>query len=333
MAFEKRFKNDFVLIKNCEDFINALFNGDKPCDLLNSDATKTQFLKYFAGDEYESFSDFDRDIKITKKRFEKKQKQTDFVKEHNLKMYPHTAYSIFLNEKKADYTAKFPDVSPKELRSTMASDWSKMSDKEKEPFETIYNTKKQEFLDKVKSINPEFVSNFDKSQGPKAPLRPYTIFVKEQMKVIKEADPTIKSTTIMGEIGKKWKALGEEGKKKYYDMCNTDVPALPDKKVAPATVPDKKVAPATVPDKKVAPAKEDSTSAKPKTKGKSEPVEVKPKVQKKKTIIDDSSEVDEDEIQVHKMKGSSSESKNKKKLFGKIHQDAILNDDDDDEEE
>ncbi len=324
MAFEKRFKNDFVLIKNCEDFINALFNGDKPCALLNSDATKTQFLKYFAGDEYESFADFDRGIKITKKRAEKKQKQTDFVKEHNLEMYPHSAYSIFLNEKKADYEAKFQGVSLKELRTNMTADWSKMSDKEKEPFENIYNTKKQEFLNKVKSINPDFVSTFDKSQGPKAPLRPYTIFVKEQMKVIKEEDSSIKSTTIMSEIGKKWKALSEEGKKKYYDMCNTTTPA------AATPAPAKAVAPAAATS---APTKEESTKAKSKAKGKSEPVEVKPKVQKKKTIIDDSSEVDEDEIQVKTTIGSS-EPKNKKKINNhKSHLDKILNDDDEEEEE
>jgi hypothetical protein len=326
MAFEKRFKNDFVLIKNCEDFINALFNGDKPCDLLNQEATKLQFLKYFAGEEYESFKDFDHDIKITKKRVDKKQKQVEFIKEHKLEMYPHSSYSIFLNEKKPEYEKKNPGKTLKEIRSIMTTDWASMSEKEKEPFETIYNEKKQEFLDKVKAINPDIVSTFDKSQAPKAPLRPYTIFVKEQMKVIKEENPEINSKLIMGEIGKKWKALTEEGKKKYIDMCNTTPTTTTTTK--PTTTPTKPTTTTTKPT---------TTNAKKSESSESKPKNSKP-VQKKKIMIDDSSEVDEDEKPVQLKKAITTEKNNgKKKTPTKqtksTHLDTILNDDDDEEEE
>ena len=327
MAFEKRFKNDFVLIKNCEEFINALFNGDKPCDLLNQEATKVQFLKYFAGEEYESFKDFDHDIKITKKRVDKKQKQVEFIKEHKLEMYPHSSYSIFLNEKKPEYEKKNPGKTLKEIRSIMTSDWASMSEKEKEPFETIYNEKKQEFLDKVKSINPDIVSTFDKSQAPKAPLRPYTIFVKEQMKVIKEENPEINSKLIMGEIGKKWKALTEEGKKKYADMCNT----TPTTTITPTpTKPTTTTMTTTT-------TKPTTTNAKKSESSESKPKNSKP-VQKKKITIDDSSEVDEDEKPVQLKKAITPEKNNgKKKTPTKQtkgnHLDTILNDDDEEEEE
>ena len=59
MAFEKAFKTDKALVVHFDSFINALFNGEAPCELLNPKTTKKQFLKFFAGVEYESFDDFD----------------------------------------------------------------------------------------------------------------------------------------------------------------------------------------------------------------------------------------------------------------------------------
>ncbi len=220
MAFEKRFKNDFVMVKNFEDFINALYVGDVPCNLIKSDTTKVHLLKYFAGPDYESFKDFDRDIKNSKKRADKKVKVFDFLKANNLEMYPHSSYSIFLNEKKPQYEKKNPSMSLKDIKTLMTSDWSKMTPKEKQKFEDTYQQKKQEFIDKVKEIDPSFVVHFDKSQAPKGKPQAYPMYVKEQMKIFKEENNDLKSKDIMKLIGQKWKSLDSDEKKKYYDMCN-----------------------------------------------------------------------------------------------------------------
>jgi len=224
MAFEKRFKNDYVMIKNFEDFINALFLGDLPCDLLNNTTTKVQFLKHFAGPNYESFDDFDRDIKNNKKRANKKLKVFEFLKTHNLEMYPHSSYSIFLNEKKQEYEKKNPTMSLKDLKTLMTNDWTKMTTKNKEVFENIYQTKKQEFIDTVKEIDPSFIVYFDKSQAPKSKPQPYPTFVKEQMKIIKAENNELMSKEIMKIVGQKWKVLEPKDKKKYYDICNAEMP-------------------------------------------------------------------------------------------------------------
>jgi len=225
MAFEKRFKNDYVMIKNFEDFINALFVGDLPCDLINSTTTKVQFLKHFAGPNYESFDDFDRDIKNNKKRANKKLKVFEFLKNNNLEMHPHSSYSIFLNDKKAEYEKKNPTMSLKDLKTLMTNEWTKMNTKNKEVFENIYQTKKQEFIDKVKEIDPSFIVYFDKSQAPKPKPQPYPTFVKEQMKIIKAENNQLMSKEIMKIVGQKWKVLELKDKKKYYDMCNAEMPA------------------------------------------------------------------------------------------------------------
>ncbi len=224
MAFEKRFKNDYVMIKNFEEFINALFIGDLPCDLINSTTTKVQFLKHFAGPNYESFDDFDRDIKNNKKRANKKLKVFEFLKTHNLEMHPHSSYSIFLNDKKSEYEKKNPTMSLKDLKTLMTNEWTKMTTKNKAVFESIYQTKKQEFIDKVKEIDPSFIVYFDKSQAPKSKPQPYPTFVKEQMKIIKAENNELMSKEIMKIVGQKWKVLEPKDKKKYYDMCNAEMP-------------------------------------------------------------------------------------------------------------
>lgn len=277
MAFEKRFKNDYVMIKNFEEFINALFIGDLPCDLINSTTTKVQFLKHFAGPNYESFDDFDRDIKNNKKRANKKLKVFEFLKTHNLEMHPHSSYSIFLNDKKSEYEKKNPTMSLKDLKTLMTNEWTKMTTKNKAVFENIYQTKKQEFIDKVKEIDPSFIVYFDKSQAPKSKPQPYPTFVKEQMKIIKAENNELMSKEIMKIVGQKWKVLEPKDKKKYYDMCNAEMPEP----------------------KKVSEVKNDTVKEKEKEK--------KPTITKSKSTKNESDV--ESETEVKKTKGKEKEKK------------------------
>jgi hypothetical protein len=92
MAYTKRVKTDPTFVSNLEDFINALFNGESPCTLLKPETTKPSLIKFFAGDEYESFKDFDRGLKSHTKRANKKDKITEFLKTHSLELFPHSAF-------------------------------------------------------------------------------------------------------------------------------------------------------------------------------------------------------------------------------------------------
>jgi hypothetical protein len=272
MAFQKRFKNDFVLVENFKTFINALFNDEKPNELLNETTTKAQIIKFFAGAEYESFDDFEHEHKIIKKRAAKKNTISEFLKTHNLEMYPHSAYSIFLNEEKSAYEKKHPEVSLTELRKIMTEDWHKMNESKKESFSNKFNQHKQEFIDKVMAIDPTFVGNFDKSKAPKGPMRPYNVYVKEQMKIIKAKTPSVNSTEIMKEIGQSWKALTDAEKKKYYDICG-ETPKDPSTKPAPKS--KKTVAPKADVDT------DDEASLKAKPTSKPKATKEKPKAEEK----------------------------------------------------
>jgi hypothetical protein len=281
MAYSKRVKTDPTFVANLEDFINALFNGESPCTLLKSDTTKTSLLKFFAGDEYESFKDFDRSLKSHTKRANKKEKIIEFLKTHNLELFPHSAYSIFLQEKNAEYKKKNTTLTPKELRTKMTTDWSSMNEKAKKPFEDMYHKNKSEFIEKVRSIDADAVVLFDKSQAPKPPPRPYTMFVTEQMKEIRSEKPEVSNTEVMKLAGEKWRSMSDSEKKPYYEKCGATLPSQSDVK-------DKKTS--TVVEKK-APVE----TTEPKTSEKKQPAAAKkPAAPKGKKSVSQSESEDED---------------------------------------
>ncbi len=61
-------------------------------------------------------------------------------------------------------------------------------------------------------------SSFNESKdGQKKPLSGYMLFCKEERpKVVKE-HPDMKAKEVMTELGKRWKALSDEGRKKHND--------------------------------------------------------------------------------------------------------------------
>jgi hypothetical protein len=321
MAFTKRFNNDFVLVENFKSFIAALFPNDKPCELLNPEVTKSKFVQFFAGDEYESFDQFEHSLKISKKRSDKKTKINDFIKTHNLEMYPHSAYSIFLNDLKTDYEKKNPGMKLNDIRKLMTKDWSDMDEKKKEKFITIFKTKKQEFVEQVRKIDPDFVSQFDKSMSPKAPLRPYNVYVQENMKVIKESNPGMNSSEIMKAIGQKWKALSDADKKKYYDSCGAEMSSSTESKT--------KVTKTTVETKKTTTEKVDKKKTLPITDEDSDVIEEEKKPKKTTTKGKTASISDTDESDAETKSKSKSKPKGKattKTAASKI--DEILDDGD-----
>ena len=206
-------------------------------------------------------------------------------------MYPHSAYSIFLNEKKKEYETKNPGDSAKAIRELMTKDWTGMSDKKKEVFENMYHKLKQEFIDKVKEIDPSYIVYFDKSQAPKATPSPYNSFVSQQMKKLKEEKPDLNSTEIMRMAAEKWKNLSETDKKALYEKAGVEY--NPTKSKSVKAKPTKIATP--VEDK----AKSESEDEKPKSKT------TKATTPAKKAVVKSDSEGTSDV-------DSESESKNKK---------------------
>jgi upstream-binding transcription factor len=304
MAYIKRLKSDPIFVSNLQDIINALFNGDSPSELLKSTTTKLNMLQFYAGDEYTSFKDFDRSIKSHTKRVVKKEKLTEFLKTHKLETHPHSAYAIFLKENNDKYKKENPDKSHKELRSLMTKVWSEYTDKDKKPYEASYQKQKDAFIERVREIDPDYVVLFDKSQAPKVAPRPYTLFVTEQMKVIRSENPDIMNKSVMKLAGEKWRLLSDDEKKKYYIKCGAEMPTT--KKSSKKDTNDesdvkpKKVElkPKTIKSKKVESDSED---------------EPKPKITKSKKVESDSEDEPKPKITKSKKVESDSEDEPKPK--------------------
>ena len=224
MAFQKRFKSDQIFVDNFTEFINALYNGENPCELLKDDTTKLQIIQLFAGEDYTSLSDFNRSLKSKTKRATLKEKKIKFLAVNDLKIYPHSAYSIFLEEEKNVYKKKNSSLSAKDLKILMGNDWNEMEDDDsiKVKYNKIHQELKDEFLENVKQIDPSSVKLFEKEKST-APPRPYNIFVKEQMRINQEENNGLTGKEVMILSGEKWKTLSED-EKKNYTVPSTEIP-------------------------------------------------------------------------------------------------------------
>lgn len=258
MSFERRFKSDQILVKHFDEFINFLFPNNMPCDLVNPKASRSQFVQLFAGVDYTKMDDFTKSLKQKKKRDQRKHAQDTFIKEHGLTRYPHSSYNIFLQDedKRAEYEKNNPNLEPGDIRSLMAKDWGKMTTKQKKPWTTKYDYLRNDFLESVRKIDPAKVGLFDKSLAPKAPPKPYALFMKEQMKFLRGDDYKLttqdamkltdewskmtasqkkdfmadKKTTgltaqdVMKLAGPKWSDMTADEKKPYYDKAGCELP-------------------------------------------------------------------------------------------------------------
>jgi hypothetical protein len=225
MAFQKRFKTDQTFVDNFSEFINALYSGENPCELLKEDTTKLEVIQFFAGHEYTSLSDFNHSLKSKTKRATSKEKKTKFLALNDLKIYPHSAYSIFLDEEKNKYKKENATLSGKDLKILMGNDWNEMDDDNsiKVKYNKIHQELKNKFLEQVKKIDPLAVKLFEKEKST-APPRPYNIFVKEQMRINQDENNGLTAKEVMVLSGEKWKTLSEDEKKNYsVPSTNTDI--------------------------------------------------------------------------------------------------------------
>ena len=291
MAFQKRFKTDQTFVDNFSEFINALYSGENPCQLLKDETTKLEVIQFFAGPEYTSLSDFNHSLKSKTKRATSKEKKTKFLILNDLEIYPHSAYSIFLDEEKNKYKKENSTLSAKDLKILMGNDWNEMDDDNsiKVKYNKIHQELKDKFLEQVKKIDPLAVKLFEKEKST-APPRPYNTFVKEQMRINQEENKGLSAKEVMVLSGEKWKTLSEDEKKNYsVPSTNTDIETPVEEPVK-----DTKDTKKSSPTKATAKAKEEvkeekvekiskKSASKPKEEIKEEKVEKVEKVIKKTT--------------------------------------------------
>lgn len=151
---------------------------------------------------------------------------------------PRTAYAFFMMEKHEELASEFEDF--RDRTRKMASEWKKLSDTDKNEYseKSVQDKKRYETaLDKFLEENPEVAKirkrkRKRKEGEPKRANTAYIFFTIENRPKVKSENPDMKTTEIMKELGKQWKALGDNKKGKYQEMAKKDTERYQGEKAA-----------------------------------------------------------------------------------------------------
>ena len=160
-------------------------------------------------------------------------------KDPNAPKRPPNAYILFSNDARAKLQKQHPEMSPKEIMSTLAAQWQNASEKEKAKYEAKTKEAKEAYdvaSAEYEKNKPAAASDDDddddddaaagkkggkkrkQKKDPNAPKRPLSAYIlfsgDARAKVVKE-NPEMKATEIIAAIGAKWKAIGAKDKAKY----------------------------------------------------------------------------------------------------------------------
>jgi len=187
-----------------------------------------------------SSDDSDSDVKPSRKRAPpKKKKEKD-------KDAPKRAQSAYILYGRAmqipvreELKAKDPDIAQKQIMSEIARRWNKLSKEEKKPYEDEAAKDKVRYEKELAEYRAKKGSDFSDEEIEKKPRkrykrdpnapRPrrsgYLIFqeqcrdeVRNELK-LKEG---FKNQDVMVEMGKRWKALSDNDRKRYNELAEAD---------------------------------------------------------------------------------------------------------------
>lgn len=112
------------------------------------------------------------------------------------------AYMTFANEKRKEVMKAHPHMKITEIGKKLGEMWRALSDDEKAKY-----SPKKNAVAKPKQAQT--------AAKPEKELKGYMLFVKKNRELVKKENPTLAFTEIGKELGKRWKALSAEEKKKY----------------------------------------------------------------------------------------------------------------------
>lgn len=173
-----------------------------------------------------------------KKRGLRYEKGLNRPKDPNAPKKPLTAYFLFAGENRESVQSQNASAGLGEITKKLGEMWRSLPDEEKAQWEDkakvdmeAYN--KEFALYKKTSDHENFVKSlqeyqikmtykpYDKDENaPKRPQTGYFVFMNEERSKISDEHPDMKNTQVIIEVGKRWKNLGEEGKKPYNDRAS-----------------------------------------------------------------------------------------------------------------
>jgi len=160
------------------------------------------------------------------------------VKDPNAPKRNKSSYLIFCEERREHIKKNNPSISSTQLIRELGSAWKTVSAADKTRYEALAVKDKSRFESEMKSYVPP--ADLETRVRPKKAMNSYNFFYNETRSVVAREMPTLTTTAITSEVGKRWKALSDSEKSRYTKIAA-------DAKAASVSVPVPVPASASVP--------------------------------------------------------------------------------------
>lgn len=137
------------------------------------------------------------------------------AKDPNAPKRPRSAYIYYSGEKRLEMKAANPEMKTTEIAVELGKKWTALSERKKKPYLEKAAEDKKRYDAEMAEYKPT------KPTGPKRPLTSYMLFSQEKRPEVKAANPDMKNTEIVKELGRMWKDdyPDPESRQKWIDLA------------------------------------------------------------------------------------------------------------------
>jgi hypothetical protein len=139
------------------------------------------------------------------------------VKDPNAPRRNKSSYLIFCEERREHIKKNNPSISSTQLIRELGSAWKTVSAADKTRYEALAVKDKSRFEAEMRTYVPP--ADLETRVRPKKAMNSYNFFYNETRSVVAREMPTLTTTAITSEVGRRWKALTDAEKARYTQMA------------------------------------------------------------------------------------------------------------------
>ena len=169
--------------------------------------------------------------KVADKPKQKDEKEKKEKKDPQAPKGAKNAFIFFCNENRTQVKTDNSALKATEITKKLAEMWKEVDAEDKERYQKMADGDKKRYADDISAYEPKEgfknpkspkKSKAAKSTAPKRALSAYIFFCQAKREEVKEANPELKSSEVMSELGKLWKALSDKKKKPFEKLAEED---------------------------------------------------------------------------------------------------------------
>ena len=178
--------------------------------------------------ESQEFKDVVSAVEPKEKAEKKTEKTEKEKKDPNAPKGAKNSFIFFCNEKRQEVKEENSSLKATEITKKLGEMWKEEDEEEKKRYQKMAADDKKRYEAEIAEYEPKDgfkspkKSKKVKSTAPKRALSAYLFFCQATRDDIKKKNPSIKSSEILSELGKMWKALSDKKKKPFEKLAQED---------------------------------------------------------------------------------------------------------------